>query len=127
MPIFPPDRMNAIEKAAIACGLFDEASQAALLAGRDPAHLSSIPVPVHTTPAMRMTQALAKLTRDGRQVDGTVPLVVWLENAVAAAAGMQQAAPLEEALRDARAALAAQQPQAAPQPLPAQPMRVLFL
>jgi hypothetical protein len=97
MPKLPQDRIIALHQAAIDSNLMADATQEALLTGLSRAYRAALPS--GGSPDARLMQVLGRLNEDERLRDGTVPLEVWLRNAVARTAELQQGVVFEEALR----------------------------
>lgn len=74
----PDDRIHTLYAAAIACGL--AADPDGLLAGLPPAYTATLPS--SGTPAARLLQTLHLLNGVPALSDGTIPLAVWLRNAM---------------------------------------------
>lgn len=78
MGLLPADRIQALYEAAITCGLASQ--QDALLAGLPAAYTATLP---HSgPPAARLLQTLHALSGVPALADGTVPIEIWLRNAM---------------------------------------------
>jgi len=90
----PDDLIREIYAAALATGLAQQ--QDALLAGLSPSYIAMLPS--HGAPATRLLQTLHELNAVSALADGTVPLDVWLGNAVTLAQIRQEGRVFGDAL-----------------------------
>ena len=83
-----------LHKAVITAGLAE--SRTALLSGIDPHFVAQLASPA--VPSERILQDLYAMNTVSELADGSVPLAVWLKNAIALSAGRAEAATFQEAL-----------------------------
>jgi len=76
----PPEQIDAVIDAALQAGLTDAQARSHLLHGIMPLYVGSLPT--HAAPALQLRSDLARMNGVERLIDGTVPLQVWLQNAV---------------------------------------------
>src|SRR5688572_21978421 len=114
-------RILELHAAAVSAHLMG--SRDALLAGLGPAFVAGLP---HArSPAEQILQDLDALNSVGALTDGTVPLAVWLGNAVALAGAREESAVFRRALLHATSGR--DEPAAVPAIVPPGAMKILFL
>ncbi|MER6917108.1 trypsin-like peptidase domain-containing protein [Streptomyces sp. NPDC000594] len=86
----PPDDILRIRDAALESGLTDPSVRPLLLDGLMPRYLGTLPL--LPEPGRQVHSDLQRMNRVERLVDGSVPLEIWLRNAIAQTA---EAAPLD--------------------------------
>ncbi|WP_236245715.1 trypsin-like peptidase domain-containing protein [Streptomyces sp. CC210A] len=88
----------AVKDAALDSGLVDPSVRPLLLDGILPRFAASLPL--HAAPAVQVQSDLVRLNQVSRLVDGSVPLEIWLRNAVAQTAQPAPLAVFQQALDD---------------------------
>ena len=92
-PFLPPEELERVVEAAERAGLDDDRHRDALLSGFHSLYARAL---LETGASLR--GMLAKMNDDGRLVNGSVPLQIWLRNAVSATCSPGPLAVLQEAL-----------------------------
>ncbi|MFD8546488.1 trypsin-like peptidase domain-containing protein [Streptomyces sp. NPDC059649] len=76
-----PDEIRAVLDAAVETGLADPSVRPLLMDGIMPRYRGTLPL--HPAPGRQVHSDLSQMNRVERLVDGSVPLEIWLRNAVA--------------------------------------------
>ncbi|MCP9962861.1 hypothetical protein LUX05_18595 [Streptomyces somaliensis] len=88
----------AVRDAALDAGLTDPAVRPLLFDGIMPRYRATLPL--LAAPGLQVHSDLVEMNRVERLVDGSVPLEIWLRNAVAQTTAAAPAAVLQRALDD---------------------------
>ncbi|MEW2415491.1 trypsin-like peptidase domain-containing protein [Streptomyces sp. NPDC046866] len=80
-PYLPPEDIRAIKDAALEAGLAGPSDRELLLDGILPRYVGELPL--DDAPGKQLQSDLNRMNRVERLVDGSVPLEIWLRNAVA--------------------------------------------
>ncbi|MEU3777757.1 trypsin-like peptidase domain-containing protein [Streptomyces sp. NPDC032472] len=125
-PYLPREDIIQVKDAALEAGLADPAARRLLLDGILPKYAGVLPLV--DAPAMQVNSDLNEMNRVERLVDGSVPLEIWLRNAVAQTAEAGPLAVFQRALdRVARDAAGEPDVPVAPPPVGETKEEIVFL
>ncbi|WP_267243424.1 trypsin-like peptidase domain-containing protein [Streptomyces sp. PR69] len=93
-----PEALLRVRDAALESGLADPSVRPLLFDGILPRYRGTLPL--HAAPGRQVHSDLTEMNRVERLIDGSVPLEIWLRNAVAQTAEAGPAAVLQQALDD---------------------------
>ncbi|WP_137992163.1 trypsin-like peptidase domain-containing protein [Streptomyces vilmorinianum] len=117
VPYLTPEDLVRVRDAALDAGLAESSVRPLLLAGTTPRFRASLPT--MDSPLRQMHSDLATMNQVERLIDGTVPLEVWLRNAIAQTVETGPLSVLQRALDDV-ARDAAGEPDLPPEMMPAE-------
>ncbi|MEU9501644.1 trypsin-like peptidase domain-containing protein [Streptomyces sp. NPDC048196] len=93
-----PDEIRAVLDAAVETGLADPSVRPLLMDGIMPRYRGTLPL--HPAPGRQVHSDLSQMNRVERLVDGSVPLEIWLRNAVAETTEAEPLTVFQRALDD---------------------------